>query len=83
MKRTLVALLALCVLFAGLVPAAAAGAGSPTPADGADAQCDDDRGPGDDGGPPGFVADLTPDFVGDLLGSLPVPGFLKSVFGAC
>lgn len=40
-----------------------------------------DRGPGEDG-PPGFVAGLVPDFLSDLIGSLPVPNFVKSFFGA-
>ena len=40
-----------------------------------------DLGPGEDG-PPGFVAGLVPDFISDLIGSLPVPNFVKSFFGA-
>lgn len=39
-----------------------------------------DQGP--DNGPPGFVAGLVPDFISDLIGSLPVPNFVKSLFGA-
>lgn len=39
-----------------------------------------DRGP--DNGPPGFVADLVPNFLSDLIGSLPVPNFVKTFFGA-
>lgn len=41
-----------------------------------------DRGPGGDAGPPGFVADVTPDFLSGLIGGLPVPDFVKSTFGA-
>lgn len=37
--------------------------------------------PSDDAGPPGFVGDLVPEFLGDLFDALPVPDFLKSVFG--
>jgi hypothetical protein len=37
---------------------------------------------GPDDGPPGFVAGLVPDFISDLIGSLPVPNFVKSFFGA-
>jgi len=40
-----------------------------------------ERGPGENG-PPGFVADLVPNFISDLIGSLPVPNFVKSFFGA-
>lgn len=41
-----------------------------------------ENGPGGDGGPPSFVADLVPDFLTDLLSGLPVPNFVKSAFGA-
>lgn len=37
---------------------------------------------GPDNGPPGFVAGLVPDFISDLIGSLPVPNFVKAFFGA-
>lgn len=40
-----------------------------------------DKGP-DESGPPGFVAGLVPDFLSGLIGSLPVPNFVKSFFGA-
>lgn len=40
-----------------------------------------ERGPSD-GGPPGFVAEIVPDFLADLLGSLPVPNFVKAAVGA-
>lgn len=39
-----------------------------------------DQGP--ENGPPGFVADITPNFISDLIGSLPVPNFVKGFFGA-
>lgn len=52
---------------------------------GAAAQPDDcmnaDQGPGESG-PPGFVAGLVPDFISGLIGSLPVPNFVKAFFGA-
>lgn len=35
-----------------------------------------------DNGPPGFVADLVPDFLSDLIGNLPVPNLVKGFFGA-
>lgn len=40
-----------------------------------------DLGPGD-GGPPGFVGSLMPDFLSDLFAWLPVPNFVKAFFGA-
>jgi uncharacterized membrane protein len=33
-------------------------------------------------GPPGFGANVTPDFINDLIGGLRVPNFVKSFFGA-
>lgn len=30
----------------------------------------------------GLVQDVTPDFLADLIGSLPVPDFVKDIFGA-
>ncbi|MBP1988240.1 histidine kinase [Halolamina salifodinae] len=41
-----------------------------------------DNGPSGDAGPPGFVSNLVPDFLGELFSSLPVPNFVKSAFGA-
>lgn len=76
MKRITIALVALLVLTVAVAPAAAA------PADGVDECKNSDKGPGDDGGPPSIVSDVTPDFLSDLMGSLPVPGFVKSAFGA-
>ena len=40
-----------------------------------------DRGSGA-GGPPGFVAGVVPDFLGDLFAGLPVPNFVKALVGA-
>lgn len=74
MNRTTVIGIALAVLLLGslAVPAAA------QPVD----ECQNaDRGPGEDG-PPGFVADIVPNFLSDLIGSLPVPNFVKTFFGA-
>lgn len=51
------------------------------PADPVDECQNADRGPGD-GGPPGFVSGLVPDFLSDLFASLPVPNFVKALFGA-
>lgn len=80
MKRTTIVLATLAVLVALVAPAAAAGLGDTAPMQ---TNCDgNDVGPGEDGGPPGFVADLVPDFLSDLIGSLPVPNFVKSLFGA-
>ncbi|WP_435062299.1 histidine kinase [Halobaculum sp. EA56] len=80
-------LLVAALVVAGLALAPAAAAAQP---DGTDVPTDEcrnaDAGPDGDGGPPGFVGDLlgsvVPDFVSDLIGSLPVPDFLKSLFGA-
>lgn len=75
MKRVTVVIVAVLlvstVLASGLVAADGAHAGS-------------DRAP--DCPEPGFVSglvqDVTPDFLQDLIGSLPVPGFVESFFGA-
>lgn len=83
MKRTTIILAALAVLVALVAPAAAAGLGDTTPVQ-TNSDCGGtDAGPSGDAGPPGFVADLVPDFLSDLIGSLPVPNFVKSLFGAC
>jgi hypothetical protein len=71
-----VALVAL--LAVGLsVPAVAAAPGAAN----ADECQNAEHGPSD-GGPPGFVAAVTPDFLSDLMSGLPVPNFVKSAFGA-
>lgn len=78
-RRTKLTVVLAVLLAVGLfVPAAAA-----TPGDAPVDECQNaENGPGDDGGPPGFVADLVPDFVSDLLSGLPIPNFVKSAFGA-
>lgn len=67
--------LAVLLLTAATAPAMAA------PGESVDDCKNADKGPGDNG-PPGFVADLVPDFIAELIGSLPVPDFVKSFFGA-
>lgn len=67
--------LTVMLLIVATAPAVAA------PAEPVDECQNADHGPGDDG-PPGFVADLVPNFISDLIGSLPVPNFVKSFFGA-
>ncbi|WP_245626071.1 histidine kinase [Haloparvum sedimenti] len=67
------------ILLAGVAVAPAAAAAQPG---GETDEClNADEGPGANG-PPGFVADLVPDFLSDLIGSLPVPNFVKTLFGA-
>ena len=66
--------LAVLLLTVAVTPAAA------TPG-GVDECMNAERGPGSNG-PPCFVADLVPNFISDLIGSLPVPDFVKSFFGA-
>lgn len=82
MNRTLTValagLLAVVLLTTAVVPAAATGSVQSTP----DECMNSDAGPTGDDGPPGFVGGLVPDFIGDLIGSLPVPGFVKGLFGA-
>lgn len=78
LRTTLTVVLAVLLGTALLVPGAAA-AQADTPVD----ECQNaENGPGGDGGPPAFVADLVPDFLSDLLSGLPVPNFVKSAFGA-
>lgn len=71
------ALAALLVLSVVTMPVAAA----PGPADAVDDCTNADLGP-DGAGPPGFVADLVPEFLSGLLSDLPVPNFVKAAFGA-
>lgn len=66
------------LLSAAAVPATAT---ATQPADQVDECTNAEEGPGEQG-PPGFVASLVPGFVSDLIGSLPVPNFVKSLFGA-
>ncbi|MDZ7701083.1 MAG: hypothetical protein U5J98_02890 [Halobacteriales archaeon] len=74
MTRTILIGLVLAALLLG-------GLASPAAAQPVDDCQNADRGPDGDG-PPGFVASLVPDFLSDLIGSLPVPNFVKSFFGA-
>lgn len=82
MNRTLTAVLALALLVVAAVPAAAAPGDGAGPGGEVDKCTNSDRGPGGDAGPPGFVAGLVPDFLGNLFADLPVPGFVKSAVGA-
>lgn len=87
--RTILTVALVALLAVGLaVPAAAAmpndsGTENTTSTESADVdECKNaEKGPSD-GGPPSFVADKTPDFLGDLLSGLPVPNFVKAAFGA-
>lgn len=69
------ALVALVVLGAFVTPVAAQPGGNVDECQNAE------EGPGEDG-PPGFVGSLMPDFLSDLFASLPVPNFVKALFGA-
>lgn len=51
------------------------------PADPVDECVNADEGPGANG-PPQFVGSLLPDFLSELFSSLPVPDFVKALFGA-
>lgn len=76
--RTILTVALVALLAIGLsVPAVAAAPGA-TNAD----ECQNAENGPSDGGPPGFVADLVPDFLSDLMSGLPVPNFVKSAFGA-
>lgn len=81
--KTLVSVLAAILLVTvAVAPAAAAQDGAVATQDGNVDECmNADKGPGENG-PPGFVADLVPNFISDLIGGLPVPNFVKSFFGA-
>ncbi|AEN04595.1 hypothetical protein [Halolamina sp.] len=77
-RTTLTVVLAALLAIGLFVPAAAA-----TPPNETVDECKNaENGHGADGGPPVFVADLVPEFLSDLLGSLPVPNFVKSAVGA-
>ncbi len=65
------------LLLVGAVAAPAAA----QPGDGVDECTNAENGPGEDG-PPGFVGSLLPSFLSDLFASLPVPNFVKALFGA-
>lgn len=74
--RWLIPIVAVLLLAGAVATPAAAQVG-----DNVDECMNADKGPGD-GGLPGFVGSLMPDFLGDLFASLPVPNFVKSLFGA-
>ncbi len=80
-KAIIIATIALVVV--SLIPAPIAA--QPETASGPDETVDEcmnaEEGPGANG-PPSFVGDLMPDFLGDLFAGLPVPNFVKSFFGA-
>lgn len=69
------------VLAVVLLVTAFAGPVAAQPTGGVDECQNAENGPGSNG-PPGFVAGLVPDFIGDLIGGLPVPNFVKAFFGA-
>lgn len=77
MRSTLPIAVVALLLLAGAVAAPAAA----QPTEQVDECQNADRGPGDDG-PPGFVGGLVPDVLSDLFASLPVPNFVKALFGA-
>lgn len=81
MKRTIVTLLTVLVVTSALaVPATAGQSGADV-----DECRNADKGPTGDAGPPGFVGGIVggvAGFLGDLVGGLPVPGFVKGFFGA-
>jgi hypothetical protein len=77
--RTILTVALAVLLTVTLAAPAAAATQTEAPVD----ECQNaEKGPGGDGGPPSFVADLVPDFLSDLLSGLPVPNFVKSAFGA-
>lgn len=78
MTRTLFAAIAatFLLLSAAVAPVAA------TPGDGQVDECKNAGTASGAQGPPGFVADLVPDFLADLFADLPVPNFVKSAVGA-
>ncbi len=82
MRRVTVAVGAV-VLLAALAATPAAAVGPPGDAGSPVGECANaDAGPSGDAGPPGFVADLIPDVLGDLIGGLPVPNVVNSFVGA-
>ena len=64
--KTLIAALCGVLLAAALAPAPVAAQNSTNTTDGG----------------PSIVEDVTPDFLSDLFSSLPVPDFVKGLFGA-
>lgn len=82
MTRTITALVAALLLVSVAVAPVAAHEGHDSTNSTVDECTNADKGPGGAGGPPGFVADLVPNFISDVIGALPVPNFVKSFFGA-
>ena len=82
MRRTLTTVLALSLLVGAVAPAAATPGAGAGPGDPVDECANSDSGPNGDAGPPGFVADVTPGFLGELFADLPVPAVVKSAVGA-
>lgn len=75
-KQWLIPLLAIVLVTSTLTGGVAAQTAGPVD------ECQNaERGPGENG-PPGFVAGLVPNFISELIGSLPVPNFVKTFFGA-
>lgn len=83
MNRKTIVIATIALITVSLVPAAVAAQPGTTsgPDDTVDECMNADEGPGSNG-PPSFVGDLMPDFLGDLFAGLPVPNFVKSLFGA-
>jgi|AntRauTorcE11898_2_1112593.scaffolds.fasta_scaffold01463_9 hypothetical protein len=75
-------LAALMLVSVAATPAVAAQATDQAGTEQVDECTNADKGPDGDAGPPGFVSNLVPDFLGDLFASLPAPDFVKSAFGA-
>lgn len=80
-KQIVGALAALLVLSVVAMPAAAAPGAATGPTEQVD-DCENAENGPDGQGPPGFVADLVPDFLSGLMSDLPVPNFVKAAFGA-
>lgn len=80
MKRRRITAVVLALLLVGAVAPATAG-----PSDTVDNCQNAEKGPSGDAGPPGFVSGLVggvAGFLGDLFANLPVPNFVKGLFGA-
>lgn len=80
-KPIIGALAALLLMSVVAMPAAAAPGAADGPAEQVD-DCKNAQNAPDGDGPPGFVADLVPEFVSGLMSDLPVPNVVKSAFGA-
>lgn len=82
LKKLATVLVAVLLLSVAVAPAAAHDGAHENGMSTVDECKNADKGPGANGGPPSFVGGLVPDFLGDLMASLPVPNFVKSLFGA-